>query len=304
MHKDRVDVPVSDAQTAAPVASAPGEVRVAAAEGGRPGCLGFGILAAMLLLFYGLGVMGVAMGVIGLITGRWPVGPSVGALITGGAGLFMAISFTIGARRAKRRGWVRETVPAGSSATARRPRRVPVPADQLLAEWTLAADEWRAFNECEALEMRRGLLYNTLVGVVLGGVPIKVFGGAWVYAVMAGLLAGAMNLAISLALIARTRRRVPEKGGGVVIRGNSVDVDGVVTELVTSGWHLSSAKLRNDLPLPVIEICTRKTRYERNGSRRTYEDVLRVPVPRGREEEAAQITQLLRRGVEVDEDDD
>lgn len=304
MHKDRVDVPVPDAQAAAPVASAPGEVHVAAAERDHPGCVGFGLLAAMLLLFYGLGVMGVVMGVTGLITGRWPVGPSIGALITGAAGLFMAISFTVGARRAKRRGWARETAPAGTSAAALRPRRVPVPADQLLAEWVLAPDEWRAFNDAEALEMRRSLRYNTFVGVVFGVVPMKIFGGSWLNAALAGLLLGAIVLAVNLVSIARVRKRVPEKGGGVVIRGNFVDVDGVVTELVSGGWYLSSAKVRKDLPLPVIEICTRKTRHERNGSRRTHEDVLRVPVPRGREEEAAQIAQLLRRGVEVDEDDD
>jgi hypothetical protein len=305
MHKDGVDATVSQgpAATSEAFSRPAGELDVTAADRYRPGCLAYGMLATKLLLFYGLGVAGVVMGVTGLITGSWPVGPSIGALISGGAGLFMGIGLTIGAVRVRRRGGAGETAPLASPARAVKPRRVRVPAEQLLAEWSLAPDEWRAFNEGEALEMRRDLLYNTLAAVAFGGVPIKIFGGAWVYAVLAGVLAGGMTLAISLAMIARTRKRVPEKGGGVVVRGNFVDVDGVETELVTGDWYLSSAKVRKDLPLPVIEICTRKTRYER-GSRRTFVDVLRVPVPRGREDEAARVAELLRRGVEVDEDDD
>ena len=52
-----------------------------------------------------------------------------------------------------------------------------------------------------------------------------------------------------------------------------------------------------------VELSVKKTTYERNGSRRTMEQVVRVPVPRGREAQAAKVAEQLRRDI-PDEDDD
>ncbi len=259
--------------------------------------------AVLLLLFYAMGALGLLMGFITLLNGTLELAPGLAAIGMGAISLAMAIVATKGAVRELRRGDRPQTALSGSFATAVRPRRVRVPAEQLLAEWTLAPDEWRAFNQGEALEMRRGLVHNTLVGVGFGVVAIKVFGGPWLYAALAGLLFGGMILGGTLLSIARTRKRVPRMGGGVVIRGNFVEIDGELNQLAGGSWYVSGAKLRKDLPLPVIEIYTRKPRYGHNGSPRTIRGVLRVPVPHGREDEAAHVAELLDRGIVVDDGD-
>lgn len=259
--------------------------------------------AVMLLFFYAMGALGVLMGSITLLNGTMDLAPGLAAIGMGAISLAMAIVMTKGAVRELRRGNGAHTALSGSSVTAVRPRRVRVPAEQLLAEWTLAPDEWRAFNQGEALEIRRGVVHNTLVGVGFGVMAIKIFGGPWLYAAIAGLLIGGTILGGTLFSAARTRKRVPRLGGGVVIRGNFVEIDGVRSQLSDENWYISGAKLRTDLPLPVIEIRSCRTRFERNGSRRTVADMLRIPVPHGREEEAAQVAELLGRGRVVDEDD-
>lgn len=257
----------------------------------------------MVLFFYAMGVGGVVAGIIALLNGTMPLAPALAATAMGGLSLAMAITATRGAVREHRRGAAGETALAARPATAVKPRRVRVPAEQLLAEWTLAPDEWRAYNEGEALEMRRDLVHNTLVGLGFGVVVVKIFGGPWLHAALAGLLIGGMILANALLSISRVRKRVPRMGAGVVIRGNFAEIDGVRSQLSDEGWYISGAKLRTDLPLPVIEIRSCRTRLERNGSRRTVADMLRIPVPHGREEEAAQVAELLGRGRVVDEDD-
>jgi hypothetical protein len=264
----------------------------------------FPVLGVVLLLFfYAMGIGGVVAGIIALLNGTMPPAPALAAIGMGGISLALAVTATRGAVRQHRRGDAGEPALATRPATAVKPRRVRVPADQLLAEWTLAPDEWRAYNEGEALEMRRDLVHNTLVGLGFGVMVVKIFGGPWLYAVLAGLLIGGMILAGTSVSIARVRKRVPRMGGGVVIRGNFVEIDGVPSRLSDESWYLSGAKLRKDLPLPVIEIRTCRTRYERNGSRRPVADLLRIPVPHGREEEAAQVAELLGRGRLVDEND-
>jgi hypothetical protein len=230
-----------------------------------------------------------------------PVGETVAAFALGVVAIASSITLVIATERQLRREEAERARLAPPPAT--RPKRAAADPNRVLAQWTLAPDEWRAFSQVEAREMRRDLVYNTLVGAVFGVVAVKIFGGRWMYAALAGALLGGAILAASVVSIARVRRRLPA-GGGVVIRGNRVEIDGVRSDLVEDGRHLSGARLRKDLRLPVIEITTRKTRYGRNGSRRTMENVLRVPVPRGREDEAGRVAELLRRHVLVDEDDD
>lgn len=228
---------------------------------------------------------------------------TIGTVLVAGA-----ISLAVATERQLRRDEAeqRALAPAatGESPT-KRPRRDPavVQPDRVLAEWTLAPDEWRAFNEAEAEERKRGATYNTVVGALFGTVGPWILTGRWQYSLIGAVLCAAVALIGTHVSARRLRGRVPQAGGGVVIRRNVVEIDGVSEVLRDGTWWLSSAKLRDDLALPLIELSVKKTTYERGGSRRTLEQVVRVPVPHGREAQAANVVEQLRRGM-PDEDDD
>jgi hypothetical protein len=189
------------------------------------------------------------------------------------------------------------------TGVARAKPRAAAAADELLGEWTLSADEWRAFHAQEADAKRRGAVEQGLVGAVIGAVMAWVFAGDWRYSLAGALLLGLAMLGGTLASAARLRRKTPSSGGAVVVRRNAVVIDGATEALRDDAWRLASAKLREDLLLPVLEVSLRRTRYERGGASRTHEDVVRVPVARGREADARRIARELA-GRTVDEDDD
>ncbi|HET7464249.1 MAG TPA: hypothetical protein VFJ82_23530 [Longimicrobium sp.] len=188
---------------------------------------------------------------------------------------------------------------------AKQPRRPVARADpnRVLARWTLAPDEWRAYQEGEALEIRRGAGYNVLVGAVFGVGGGWMATGRWPYAAAAAAGMGLVFWLGTLWMAARMRKRVPGAGGAVVLRPTAVEIDGATSTLRDERWWLSGAKVRDDLPLPVIELSMKRATYERGGSRRTFEQVVRVPVPRARAAQAATLVQELRPG-RPDRDDD
>ncbi|HYH82429.1 MAG TPA: hypothetical protein VEX86_21740 [Longimicrobium sp.] len=195
---------------------------------------------------------------------------------------------------------------APARRAAKGPRRDPaaiVQADRVLARWTLAPDEWRAFNEVEAEARKRGGMYNTAVGALFGAVAPWVVTGQWRYSAAGALLMAAVVLVWTMMSAARLRKREPRAGGSVVVRRNAVEIDGVTETLRDGTWWLSSAKLRDDLALPVLELSVKKTAYERGGSSRTMEQVVRVPAPRDRAARAAKVAEQLRLGIpDVDDD--
>jgi hypothetical protein len=90
-------------------------------------------------------------------------------------------------------------------------------------------------------------------------------------------------------------KRDPHAGGAVVVRRNAVEVDGVLRVLRDGEWWISSAKVRDDLPLSILQLTTKCTHRRRNGSRETQEQVVRVPIPRDREADARRIADELTR---------
>ncbi|HEX9936010.1 MAG TPA: hypothetical protein VGB15_02780 [Longimicrobium sp.] len=229
---------------------------------------------------------------------------TIGTLLVAGA-----ISLAVATERQLRRDEAERGALAPAATgdpAAKRPRRDPatvVQPDRVLAEWTLAPDEWRAFNEAVAEERKRGATYNTVFGALFGAVAPWILTGRWQYSLIGAVLGAAVGWIGTHLGARRLRGRVPQAGAGVVIRRNAVEIDGVSEVLRDGTWWLSSAKLRDDLALPIIELSVKKTTYERGGSRRTMEQVVRVPIPRGREGQAAGVVEQLRRGM-PDEDDD
>jgi hypothetical protein len=186
-----------------------------------------------------------------------------------------------------------------------KPLQVPaMPRDAVLGEWTLEPYEWLAFTNQEADRKLRGAFGNALIGAVGGAMATYVVVADRRYTIAGAALVAIAAVVGTFIAARRTRRRAPRAGAAVVVRRNSVEIDGAVEVLRDGEWWLSGAKLRDDLPLPILELTTKRTRYERNGSRRTHEQVVRVPVPRGREADARRIADELRRGVADGGDDD
>jgi hypothetical protein len=200
-------------------------------------------------------------------------------------------------RDEKERGAISPASPP-SATKGRSPRRMLAgPPDRVLAQWTLSPDEWRAFNEQEASRKRRGAVQPTLLGAAAGAVVPWVVYGHWQYSVMGAPVAAAVVLAATLLSAARLRTRAPRAGGGVVIRRGRVEIDGVATELSGDGRQLSAVRLRDDLPLPTLEIEVKRTADPRSPARRGPGDRLRIPIPRGREADAARVAELLRGAI-------
>lgn len=229
---------------------------------------------------------------------------TIGTVLVAGA-----ISLAVATERQLRRDEAEQKAlaPAATGeAAVKRPRRDPAALtqpDRLLAEWTLEPFEWLAFNEARADVRKRGAAYNAVLGAVLGAMMLGVFAERWRYSVI-GMLVGAVVAFIGTHVSARRlRARTPGAGAGVVIRRNTVEIDGQSEVLRDGTWWLSAAKVREDLALPMLELSVKKTTWERGGRRRMMERVVRVPIPRGREAQAADVAQQLRRGI-PDEDDD
>ncbi|HEX8905197.1 MAG TPA: hypothetical protein VF771_10170, partial [Longimicrobiaceae bacterium] len=178
----------------------------------------------------------------------------------------------------------------------------PEAGDVVLAEWTLAPDEWRAYSEQEAEEISAS--WATLLLAATGGLAaLNLSGGRLNYAAAGAALLGIPGF-VATRIAARLRRsRAPRAGGRVVVRRDTVDIDGTREIVRGRVSRLHSVSLRHDRPLPVLEVTTQRDARD-NGKPTTRYYIFRVPIPRGREAEARLVVERLTRGVlEAGEDD-
>lgn len=266
----------------------------------RPGRISGGVVFLSLALF-GVGVAVVLAGFNGLAGGGMETGRAIGALAMGGVVMALGIGLAVGAERALRRDEAKRPAIAPAAAAPPpkpRPKRSPVRRDEVLGQWTLAPDEWRAYREGEAREQRRDLLNNTVAGGMAGLFATWIFAGGWTYAPLGALGGAAAMLLGTLAAISSGRKRAAKNGATVVIRGGAVEIDGATTELGGDGGWLSAVRLREDLPLHALEIEIRRGAADpRSRTRRVTGEVIRIPVPRGREADAARIAERLRGAI-------
>jgi len=172
----------------------------------------------------------------------------------------------------------------------------PRATNHVLAEWTLAPYEWRAYVQGEATERRLGAPCKAAIGAVAGAMIAGIFSMESQSIAAGAVVVGLAVFAGTLISAARLGKREPSADGAVVVRGDAVEIDGVTTVLRGDDRRLSGAKLRDDLPLPVVELSVNETIHERGHRRRTVKRVVRVPVPRGREADARRIADELVRG--------
>ena len=128
------------------------------------------------------------------------------------------------------------------------------------------------------------------------------FSGRWPYTVAAAAVMAAIVYVATRRSAAGLRDKGPRAGGAVILRRHSVEIDGESFPLRDDKWYLAGARLREDLALPVVEITSRRRKFERNGSERVMDGVVRVPVPRPHLDRARAIAEELKKGV-VDDGD-
>ncbi len=175
-------------------------------------------------------------------------------------------------------------------------REPPRNAGPVLAEWTLAPDEWRAYNEHAARSIRAATGYNALVAATLGALLPYLLQVPWRISAASGALLGLIAGLWTLIDARRWQTRAPRSGARVVIRHGAVQVDGASRQLHGDGTWLTAARLRNDLPLPELEL-VRRTVSTVQGKTSTIDDCIYVPVARGREAEALRVAEALVRKV-------
>ncbi|HEX6750775.1 MAG TPA: hypothetical protein VF092_26045 [Longimicrobium sp.] len=175
-------------------------------------------------------------------------------------------------------------------------REPPRNAGPVLAEWTLAPDEWRAYNDHGARFMRSRAGYNTLVAATLAGLLPYLLQVPWKISIASGALLGLIACVWTLVDARRWQTRVPRSGAHVVIRHGAVQVDGATRALNGDGSWLTAARLRDDLPVPELEL-VRRTAWTVQGKTSTIDHRIHVPVARGREAEALQVAEALVRKV-------
>ncbi len=224
------------------------------------------------------------------------------ALVAASVGLALATERQLRRDEAERKALAPAPPP---SPAAKRPRRdrAAVPPDRVLAKWTLTADEWHAWSEQEAARKRRGAVENALIAAAAGAVVPWIVLGHWQYSAIGAPALAAIAFAWTLASAARLRTRGPRAGGGVVVRGGAVEIDGATSLLRGDTRALSAATLRDDPPLPILELSVSKTTDERGAGRRATAQMVRIPVPRDHVAQAKSVAEQLRRAI-PDEDDD
>ncbi|HEX8244845.1 MAG TPA: hypothetical protein VF541_15160, partial [Longimicrobium sp.] len=178
------------------------------------------------------------------------------------------------------------------------------PPDVVLAEWTLAPDEWRAFSELQAKVIRDSISGHWVILPIVGGFVALSISGRLEYAVASAVLLP-LAMEVPLRIIAHRRRtRMPRRGGSVVVRRNTVEIDGKTMTVRDHWWWLHDVRLLLDGPLPLMEVASQREWHDKHGKVSIVDKVIYVPVPHGRQLEAARAAnQLLRGGLDDREDD-
>jgi membrane protein implicated in regulation of membrane protease activity len=253
------------------------------------------LLAAMALFFFGTAIL--LTGAAGLL-GYADFGSTqqqVRMVVAGLVGVGAAVGIgawisRLGTREEDER---RALAPADAA-----PRQDPV-----LARWTVGPDEWRACAASERRHAGRNAAFAAASAVAAVMIPFGLF-GAWEI----GIAVAAVLAALVAALLPRNARldHAEDQAAGrgeVVVRRHSVQINGAGRLLEDGRWWIAGTRFLPDASPAMLEIVMRRTSHTRQGPR-TIDDVVRVPVARGSEDQARRIAGDLHRSLPAGEDPD
>lgn len=185
-----------------------------------------------------------------------------------------------------------------------RPAVDPDAEPPVLARWTVDGAEWRAYSLRELRGATRDAAITFAGMLALGTLVMRGFTGSWTWGFAAA--AGLATLGAGLTwLTARVRHREERTAakGEIVVWPDGVEINGRGYFFADGDRRLGGARLLDAERPAVLEIVARRTVRTRNGIR-TEEDVVRVPVPREREDEARALIPALGRALPAPGEDD
>jgi predicted outer membrane lipoprotein len=219
--------------------------------------------------------------------GLWPLLLAGGAMMGGAVGMAV-LTYRRFAREEKARH-------AEALADPARRQRPPEPGPpRVLAEWTVEGDEWRAYTARELKRGKEDALIAIGMSLAIGTPAFHVFTGDWLLGFILACAFAALLATIELRSARRLHADDRKAGRGeVTVWTDRVEINGNTFVFADAEWWLAKVRYLADRQPPVLEITTRTETHDRHGPR-TEDDVVRVPVPRGREEEARALPEVLR----------
>jgi membrane protein implicated in regulation of membrane protease activity len=177
------------------------------------------------------------------------------------------------------------------------PAEPPPGPPEVLARWTLGRAEWAAYASRELRLENRRALETGAAFLVFATLVARFQGAGWLPALGIGAAAGALVAAL-LWWQARGVHRADAaaSAGEVVLTRDTAVIDGREHVLNDGRAWLARVRYLEDESPPVLELTVRQ--WTRRGPSRdevTVDDLVRVPVPRGREDEARRVAGQLRR---------
>jgi hypothetical protein len=275
---------------------------------------GWSLLAvvAALVLFW-CGVVAAFLGVWELVDTQ-PPGMSGGQIAATFAVAAAFFAPAVWIYRRLKRDYEREDEERHAAVRARRlaaglPAEPPPPGPpEVLARWTLAPDEWAAYAARELRLEKRHALELGAAFLVFATLGSKFWGAGWLLALAIGAAVGALVGGLAWwTAHADYRADASVPAGEVVLTRESVMINGREHVLNDERVWLAGVRYLEDESPPVLRLTLRQ--WTRRGPSRDevmVDDYLRVPVPRGREDEARLLAGELRRlrGGDDEVDDD
>lgn len=185
-----------------------------------------------------------------------------------------------------------------------RPQADPDAEPPVLARWTVDGSEWRAYSLRELRGATRDAAITFAGMLALGTLVMRGFTGSWTWGFAAAAALAALGAGLTW-LTARVRHREDRTAarGEIVVWPDGVEINGRGYFFGDGDRRLAGVRLLDTERPAVLEVVARRTVRTRNGIR-TEEDVVRVPVPREREDEARALIPALGRALPPPGEDD
>lgn len=163
-----------------------------------------------------------------------------------------------------------------------------------LAHWTYSAAEWETFIKedlAEAKSISKSLWKLVVVISLVIGIGLWLWSGDPLFMLIIGGLIVLVSIVAWLA--PRIRNRAVKKGNQeVYISDSSVLVGGAFQTWTQLGARLAAAEIDTEKAIPILRI-----RFFYPTLQGPQEEIIRVPVPAGKTEEAQKVTAILQQQV-------
>lgn len=163
-----------------------------------------------------------------------------------------------------------------------------------LAHWTYSNEEWNAFIKEDLKEMievnKATLRLVIIISLVVGAILLLLYRDNLFILIIGGII---LMLSLVAFLAPRIRSRILRKGIHESLIGEtSAYVGGTFQTWTQLGAHLVGTDIYEEAEIPVLHII-----FEFPTLQASQQEIIRIPVPAGKIEEARKITEILRKQI-------